>query len=144
MSLFIKNHSGMMTTSLHLLTDCPHFILIAVSIHPLSLMIDPRAHHHTDAGTILRVSCGPDLIVREGSGAIRVVPLVLTAMSEVCPHTDGEPLIGRIVGILHPVLDTGPLLPGLMNGQPTTKQLALYNSTFVSAEIHKLGIIGRK
>ena len=91
-------------------------------------MLDLRANHDTDTGAILRVSRGPDFIVREGGGAVRVGPLVLTAMGEVCPHTDGEPLVGRLVGILHPVLDTGPLLPGLMNCQPTTKQSGINNS----------------
>ena len=106
----------MMTRCLYRLADCPHYIRVAVSIRPLSLMVDPSAHHHTDTGAVLRVSRGPHIIVREGGGAVRVGPLVLTAMGEVCPHSDGEPLVGRLVGILHPVL------PGLMNCQPTTKQ----------------------
>merc|ERR1711992_277688 len=88
-------------------------------------MVDPRANRHTDAVSILRVGSGPLIVVREGSATVRVVPEVLARMGEVCPQTDGEPLEGRFVGILHPVLDTGPLLSGLMYRQPTTKQLAL-------------------
>merc|ERR1711936_1113004 len=88
-------------------------------------MVDPRANGHTDTVSILRVGSGPLFIVRVGSAAIGVVPEVLARMGEVCPQTDGEPLEGRFVGILHPVLDTGPLLPGLVYSQPSTKQLAL-------------------
>ena len=88
----------------------------------MALMPDPSPHHHADTVSILRVSSGPDLIVREGSGHIRVVPEVLARMSEVCSQTDGEPLIGRFVGILHPVLDTGPLFSALVYGQNSTEQ----------------------
>ena len=90
-------------------------------------MIDPRANRHTDTVSILRVSTGPLFIVRVGSAAVSVVPQILARMGEVCPQTDGEPLEGRVVGILHPVLDTGPLLPGLMYCQPTTKQSGINN-----------------
>ena len=90
-------------------------------------MIDPRANRHTDAVSILRVGSGPLIVVREGSAAVRVVPEVLARMGEVCPQTDGEPLEGRFVGIFHPVLDTGPLLPGLVYCQPTTKQSGVNN-----------------
>ena len=109
-------------SSLHLLTDGPQLIGIAVSIHPLALMVDPRAHHHAHTVSVLRVGSGPDLIVREGSGAIRVGPQVLTRVGEVCSQTDGEPLIGRFVSILHPMLNTGPLFSALVYRQNSTEQ----------------------
>ena len=84
-------------------------------------MIDPTAHRHTDTVSILRVGGGPLFIVRVGCAAVSVVPHILARVGEVCPQTDGEPLEGRIVGILHPVLDTGPLLLGLMDCQPSAK-----------------------
>ena len=58
----------------------------------MALMPDPSPHHHADTVSILRVSSGPDLIVREGSGAVRIGPLVLPRVGEVCSQTDGEPL----------------------------------------------------
>ena len=78
-----------MTRSLHLLTDSPHKVTNAVSIHPLSLMIDSTAHGHADTVSILRVGSGPLFIVREGCGAVRVVPEILARVGEVCPQRDG-------------------------------------------------------
>ena len=127
-----------MTPSLLLFTDCPHNIIVAINIHPLSLVIDPSANHHSDAVFILRVTRGPDLILREGCGHVRVEPEILARVGEVCPQTDGEPLVGRFVGILHPVLDTGPLLLGLMHCQPTTKQSRINKLIIINIEISDL------
>ena len=94
-SIDTTNHIG--DNILKKLTDSPHLIPMALAIQPLSCMIDPIADHHTDAE-------------------------ILAGVVKVCPQTDGEPLEGRFVGILHPVLDTGPLFSGLQHCQPATKQ----------------------
>ena len=90
-------------------------------------MIHPTAHRHTDTGFVLRMGSCPLFVVREGCGAVRVVPQILARVVEICPQIDGEPLEGRVVGILHPVLDTGPLLLGLMDCQPATEQSGIDN-----------------
>ena len=95
---------------------------MALSIQPLSFVIDPIADHHTDAGSVLRVGCCPDFILGDGCRPIWPVPKIMARMAVVCPQTDGDPLEGRFVGILNPVLDTGPLSSGLQDCQKTTKQ----------------------
>ena len=95
---------------------------MALSIQPLSCVIDPIADHHTDAGSILRVGCCPYFILGHGCRQIWPDPKVMARMAVVCPQTDGELLVVRFVGILNPVLDTGPLSSCLQDCQKTTKQ----------------------
>ena len=70
----------------------------------------------------MRVTKGPLVILRVSCAVVRVVPEILIRFVHVIPQSDGEPLEDRFVGILHPVVNTGPLLPGLMYCQPAIKQ----------------------
>ena len=70
----------------------------------------------------MRVTKGPLFIHRVSCAVVRVVPEIIVDRKDLIPQSDGEPLEDRFVGILHPVLDTGPLPPGLMYCQPAIKQ----------------------
>ena len=113
------------------LTDSPHRVTKAISIHPLSF-------GHTDTVSTLRLTTCPLFIVREDCGAVRVSPEILVRVEEVCPQTDGELLGGRVVGCLHPVLDTGQLLLGLVYCQPATVQSGDNNLVLIIINIDKL------
>ena len=57
-------------------------------------------------------------VIGEGVGSVSVEPAIVANVTFL--HTDGVSLVGRLVGILHPVLNAGPLRSGLQDHQLTS------------------------
>ena len=117
-----KNFSSSRLLHLLSLTDSVHLLLYTVTVQPGSL-----GHHlgpdlHADTWLVPGVVLGPDEVLRDGRGAIEILPLVDTNLVEVRPQTDGELLRLWSELLIEPVLDTGPLCWALHHHQVASHQ----------------------